>query len=122
MDFNTIMNLRRAWATFRANHPKFPMFINAVSQNALAEGTIIEINVTSPDGKNYCTNVKLNADDIAEFAVGNDLLDGLVKLGIAQNMADHDFIVMLSYDADKLVHFVLIDGERLFEQHIVAFF
>ena len=70
MDFNQIAMLQKLKGGVdrcRANHPKFPMFINAVSQNALAEGTIIEINVTSPDGKNYCTNVKLNADDMDLF-------------------------------------------------------
>ena len=70
MDFNQIAMLQKLKGgvdRFRANHPKFPMLINAVSQNALAEGTIIEINVTSPDGKNYCTNVKLNADDMDLF-------------------------------------------------------
>ena len=49
---------------FRMNHPKFPLFLNAVSQNAIMEGTIIEINVTTPDGKNYCTNLKVKADDM----------------------------------------------------------
>ncbi len=52
---------------FRANHPKFPMFLNAISQNALVEGSIIEITVTTPDGKNYCTNLKIQADDMALF-------------------------------------------------------
>ena len=27
----------------------------------------IEINVTTPEGKNYCTNVKLKADDMELF-------------------------------------------------------
>lgn len=49
---------------FRVNHPKFPLFLSAVSQNAIVEGTIIEINVTTPDGKNYCTNLKVKADDM----------------------------------------------------------
>ena len=52
---------------FRANHPKFPLFLRAVSQDALVEGSIIEINVTTPEGKNYCTNVKLKADDMELF-------------------------------------------------------
>ncbi|MFR2125789.1 MAG: hypothetical protein ACLS4P_04405 [Dorea sp.] len=43
------------------------MFLRAVSQDALVEGTIIEINVTTPEGKNYCTNVKLKADDMELF-------------------------------------------------------
>lgn len=45
----------------------FQMFLRAVSQDALVEGTIIEINVTTPEGKNYCTNVKLKADDMELF-------------------------------------------------------
>ena len=49
---------------FRANHPKFPLFINAVSREALMEGTVIEITVTTPEGKNYCSNIKLKQDDM----------------------------------------------------------
>ena len=48
----------------RANHPKFPLFLKAVSQDALREGSVIEISVTTPEGKNYCSNVRLNADDM----------------------------------------------------------
>lgn len=40
------------------------MFLDAVNRNALEEGTVIEINVTSPDGKRYETNLKLNRDDL----------------------------------------------------------
>ena len=56
MNFNQITMLskmKNAMETFRRNHPKFPLFLNAVSQDALVEGTIIEINVTTPEGKNY---------------------------------------------------------------------
>ena len=67
MNFNQITMLpkmKNAMDTFRRNHPKFPLFLNAVSQDALVEGTIIEINVTTPEGKNYCTNVKLKSSDL----------------------------------------------------------
>lgn len=67
MNFSQIAMLQKiksAMETFRQNHPKFPLFLNAVSQDALVEGTIIEINVTTPNGKNYCTNVKLKASDL----------------------------------------------------------
>lgn len=67
MNFNQITMLskmKNAMETFRQNHPKFPLFLNAVSQDALVEGTIIEINVTTPKGKNYCTNVKLKSSDL----------------------------------------------------------
>ena len=46
------------------NHPKFPMFLGAVAQNAVEEGTIIEINVTAPNGAHYETNLKLRAEDL----------------------------------------------------------
>ena len=67
MDFNQIamiQKIKSGMDRFRANHPKFPLFLNAVSQNALMEGTVIEINVTTPEGRNYCTNVTLQADDM----------------------------------------------------------
>ncbi|PWJ48994.1 hypothetical protein [Faecalicatena contorta] len=49
---------------FHNNHPKFQLFVKAVSNDALAEGTIIEINVTTPEGKSYSSNIKLKEDDI----------------------------------------------------------
>ena len=40
-------------------------FLNAVTrEQALREGAVIELSVTSPEGKNYCSNIKLNAEDI----------------------------------------------------------
>ena len=45
-----IQELKGHMDTFRRNHPKFPMFLGAVAQNAVEEGTIIEINVTAPNG------------------------------------------------------------------------
>ena len=68
MNFNQlamIQQLKLGMDRFRANHPKFPMFLQAVSQNALVEGSVIEINVTTPEGKNYCSNIKVTADDLA---------------------------------------------------------
>lgn len=59
-----IQKLKTSINTFRNNHPKFPLFLDAVSKDALMEGTIIEITVTTPQGKNYCTNVKLKPEDI----------------------------------------------------------
>ena len=51
----------------RNNHPKFPLFLKAVVGNALEEGTLVEINVTTPEGKNYCTNLKLKQEDLEFF-------------------------------------------------------
>lgn len=59
-----LQQLKSGMDRFRAGHPKFPLFLKAVSQDALTEGTVIEISVTTPEGKNYCSNVKLNSDDM----------------------------------------------------------
>ena len=68
MNFNQLamfQQLKSGMDRFRANHPKFPMFLQAVSQNALKEGSVVEISVTTPEGKNYCSNIKINSDDLA---------------------------------------------------------
>lgn len=60
----TLQKIKSALNTFRSNHPKFPLFLKAVSQDALVEGTVIEITVTTPAGKDYCANVKLQESDL----------------------------------------------------------
>lgn len=56
--------LKKHLKTFQKNHPKFQHFLGAVYKDALSEGSIIEISVSSPDGKNYVTNLKLKKDDL----------------------------------------------------------
>ena len=57
----------QAWNTFKKNHPKFPAFMRAVEKDGIREGTIIEIKVTSPEGKERETNLKVTASDMALF-------------------------------------------------------
>lgn len=76
MNLNQIAMLQKFKSSverFRSNHPKFPLFVKAVSQDALTEGTIIEITVTSPEGKHYSSNIKLKADDIELMQMIRDM-------------------------------------------------
>ena len=60
MNLNQIAMLQKFKSSidqFRSNHPKFPMFVQAVAQDALVEGT-------SPGGKHYSSNIKLKEEDI----------------------------------------------------------
>ena len=59
-----LSELKKHWERFQNNHPKVLRFFQAVYQNALEEGTVIEMRVTSPEGACYETSLKLNADDI----------------------------------------------------------
>lgn len=52
---------------FVENHPKFPMFLNAVYSKALTEDTIVEITVIRPDGEKLASNIKLKESDIEMF-------------------------------------------------------
>ena len=56
--------LKNIWKLFVKITRNFLLFLNAVSHNALEEGTVIEISVTSPSDKNYVTNIKLRQDDL----------------------------------------------------------
>lgn len=68
MDFSAIMKIKSAWDQFTTNHPKFMPFMQAVSREAIGDGTIIEVSVKSPDGKTYNTNMKLTQSDLDLFA------------------------------------------------------
>ena len=68
MDFSAIMKFKGAWDTFNKNHPKFLPFMQAVGREAVTDGTIIAVKVTSPEGKEYNTNMKITQSDLDLFA------------------------------------------------------
>ena len=59
--FFQLMNL---WSRFQKNHPKFPKFLSAVTQNGIREGSIIEVRVTTAAGESFDSNLKITADDM----------------------------------------------------------
>ena len=58
-----LMQIKGMLDEFKRNHPKVPMFFSAAAQS-IGEGSIIEITVTSPDGKKICTNMKITESDL----------------------------------------------------------
>ncbi|MGN1031461.1 MAG: hypothetical protein ACI4PQ_07635 [Butyricicoccaceae bacterium] len=58
-----LMQLKAALAKFKHNHPKFLPFLSAVKDSADA-GTIIDITVTTSNGRTIHSKTKLTADDI----------------------------------------------------------
>jgi hypothetical protein len=67
MDLSAVMRVKGAWDTFTRNHPKLMPFVQAVGREAIADGTIIEVKVTSPQGKEYNTNMKITQSDLDLF-------------------------------------------------------
>ena len=59
-----LLELKNLWNAFTKRHPKFPQFLSSVQQAGIPEGTIIEVQITSPDGKTFTSNMKVNSEDI----------------------------------------------------------
>ena len=66
MNLGNLIQLKNSWATFTRNHPKFPKFLQAAS-TAVKEDTLIEIKITTAEGKVIETNLKVKASDIELF-------------------------------------------------------
>ena len=63
MNLGNLMQLKNSWATFTQNHPQFPKFLQAAG-TAVKEDTLIEIKITTAEGKVIETNLKVKASDI----------------------------------------------------------
>lgn len=59
--------LKTMWDKFTRNHPKFPMFVNAVKQKGVPEGTVIGLSVIYSDGEKMETNLKITEEDLELF-------------------------------------------------------
>lgn len=62
-----ILKFKSLWDDFTSRHPKFPMFMNAVLHNGVKEGTVFEIQVKDPDGKEFASNLKITKEDMELF-------------------------------------------------------
>ena len=54
-----LLQMMNLWKRFENNHPKFPKFLKAVALKGIKEGSIIEIKVTTADGENFDSNLKV---------------------------------------------------------------
>lgn len=61
------MKLAVAWKQFIDRHPKFAKFITEVPKQTFKENTVIDITITTDDGKKYVSNMKISAEDLAVF-------------------------------------------------------
>lgn len=59
-----LLQLKNSWDQFKARHPKFPSFISSVTKGAVCEGSVIEITVTTADGKTISSNLRVTSEDM----------------------------------------------------------
>ena len=72
-NISALWKLKGAWETFTANHPKFPLFLDAMQRKGVTEGTVIGISFTDTEGKTRETNIKLTASDMELYETLKDL-------------------------------------------------
>ena len=73
MNMGMMMKFMKEKNEFVQRHPKFASFFNAVSQNMIEEGTVIEITVTKTDGETVTSNMRVMPEDMV-------LLQGLQNM------------------------------------------
>ncbi|MBO5999567.1 MAG: hypothetical protein J6P87_07745 [Lachnospiraceae bacterium] len=59
-----LLKLKDRLSIFQKDHPRVFPFFSMIKDQALEEGTVYELKVTTPDGKSYVTNIKLNENDL----------------------------------------------------------
>ena len=59
-----LVHLKPKMTAFGNRHSRFVQFFSTVRDSGLKEGTVIEISVTDPEGKQLCANMRACAEDI----------------------------------------------------------
>ena len=85
MDF---LKIRAGLINFSQNHPKFFPFMRAVAAAGAKEGTVVEMKVTTPEGKELETNLKLSAEDLELIHMIRELGSGFQKTAGQEPPAD----------------------------------
>ena len=64
MDPRKMLQMKSALAQLNKNHPKLWPFIQSLEQEGLAVDSVIEITVTTPEGKRKTANIKVKESDL----------------------------------------------------------
>lgn len=53
------------WSAFRERHPKIPMFFRKASETgSFGPGTVLELTIKTPDGREMAANMKILPEDL----------------------------------------------------------
>ena len=61
-----VLKLKPLVEAFRTNHPKVPAFFTAAS-SAVNVGSVVEVKVTTAEGKEIISNIKVTEQDVELF-------------------------------------------------------
>ena len=67
------MKLAERYNLFQTQHPLFASFLGQAAARAMREGTVIEVKVTDPEGKEMVTNLKMTPEDLETIEIFKNL-------------------------------------------------
>ena len=67
------MKLKDRYKIFNQQHPKIAPFFSAIHKKGLTPGAVVEMKITTTDGKEYVTNIKLTPEDIETIQMALEL-------------------------------------------------
>ena len=59
-----LLKLKDTLNAFRSRHPGFAAFLGAVKDGGVSEGAVLEMKITSPEGKTMKTNFRVSREDL----------------------------------------------------------
>ena len=62
-----MMQLKESMDRFTASHPKVMPFFQAVMRDGIEEGSVIEMKVTTAQGRNYVSSIRVTTEDMELF-------------------------------------------------------
>ena len=68
-----LIKLKGRLDLFAQQHPKFGMFMKDAGEQAMMPGTILEIKVTTPDGRDFITNIRLTPEDVETMEIAKNV-------------------------------------------------
>ena len=64
-----MFQLKERLQIFNEDHPRVIPFMRAVGSQAILEGTVLELKVVTPEGREFVTNIRLNANDLETIEI-----------------------------------------------------
>lgn len=58
-----LLKIKGMLEQFQRSHPKLPLFCKAAAES-LDEGSVVEIRVTTAEGKTLCSNIRVTHEDM----------------------------------------------------------
>ncbi|MCR5294763.1 MAG: hypothetical protein K6E30_06260 [Lachnospiraceae bacterium] len=74
-----LIRLKGFWDSFSAAHPKLVPFAKSVYPAAFGEGTVVDVRITDPNGRNYHYNLRISAEDMQNLGEAQKLLRNMTE-------------------------------------------